>query len=179
MKIIPYFLLIVLIGSGVAFFSRGKVQTVEQDYEYLRIHIVANSNSYEDQQVKYAVKNAVVNYLTPYIAECENKEDCYSVINSKVEVLNAVVKNELNNAGFGYSSRCELTKKEFPTRYYENVILQEGEYDCIYIVLGDGLGDNWWCVVYPPLCFVNKNLQQEQDIVYQSKIVEIINKFFD
>lgn len=178
MKILPYFLLIILVGTGFAFIQKGSVKEVTEEYDYFRIHIVANSNSTIDQEMKFKVKNAVVEYLIPYIAESENKEHCKEIIKSKINILKSVVNNELALNNADYSGEVSITRQEFPTRYYENFILEEGEYDCIYIKLGEANGDNWWCVVYPPLCFMNKNKTEEQDIIYQSKIVEIVKKYF-
>lgn len=178
MKILPYIFLIILCGSGFVFLQKGSVAESEEDYEYFRIHIVANSNSTFDQEMKFKVKGAVVEYLTPYIAESDSESKCKEIISSKQNILKSVVDNELKSCGANYAGKVQLTRKKFPTRYYDNFVLEEGEYDCVYIELGEAKGDNWWCVVYPPLCFVNKNKSQEQDIIYQSKIAEIIKRYF-
>lgn len=177
MKIVPIIFLIVLCGTGFVFLQKGSVKT-EEENEYFRIHIVANSNSNFDQEMKFKIKDAVVEFLTPYIAESENEETCKEVVKSKQNVLSFLIDDELKKNDANYSCKVDIARKKFPTRYYENVVLDEGEYDCIYIELGEAKGDNWWCVVYPPLCFVNKNKSQEQDIVYQSKIAEIVKRYF-
>ena len=74
---------------------------------------------------------------------------------------------------------AKIDKEKFPTRSYENVTLEEGVYDALIIELGSGKGDNWWCIVYPPLCFVNKSDVDAQNIQYQSYLIEIIKKYFD
>ena len=140
--------------------------------EYLRIHIRANSNSQEDQQVKYLVKEAVVEYLTPFIANCYDKDSAIQVINEQKSSLEEVANLTLRENGFNYASKVVVRNELFPTRVYEDFTLEEGFYDALIVNLGKAQGDNWWCVVYPPLCFTATN-----NVKYKSKILEIINRF--
>ncbi len=95
----------------------------------------------------------------------------------KAELTNVekVSKKVLTESGFSYGANAKVTKEEFPTRVYENVTLEKGEYEALIVNLGSGQGDNWWCVIYPPLCFADENTPY----VYKSKILEIINDFFN
>ena len=140
--------------------------------EYLRIHIRANSNSEFDQSVKYRVKGAIVEYLTPYIAECTTKEQAIAMLNIERENLEEIANATLVENGFNYTSKVAVRKENFPTRVYGDFTLEEGVYDAIIVELGEGKGDNWWCVVYPPLCFT-----ATKNVSYKSKIYEIINSF--
>lgn len=149
------------------------VNTKTKNEEYLRIHIRANSNEVIDQNIKYQVKDAMVNILTPYIAECNTKEDALNLLYRKEEYLEDVVDNLLFYNGFNYSCNIVVRNEKFPTRVYEDFTLLEGFYDAVIVELGKAEGDNWWCVVYPPLCFTGN----ESGIVYKSKILEIINNF--
>ncbi len=142
------------------------------DVEYLRIHIRANSNEVSDQNVKYRVKSAMVDYLTPFIAEIETKEQAISLIEDKSDELEKIADGVLKSNGFSYESRVVVRKEHFPTRVYGEFTLEEGVYDAIIVELGEAKGDNWWCVVYPPLCFTASN-----NVKYKSKIYEIINNF--
>ena len=121
--------------------------------EYLRIHIRANSNSEIDQNVKYQVKSLAVEYLTPFIAECNTKEQAEKVLTENKEILENKIDLLLEQKGFNYSSNIAIRNEKFPTRVYEDFTLEEGFYDAVVIELGKAEGDNWWCVVYPPLCF--------------------------
>ena len=141
--------------------------------EYLRIHIRANSNESIDQSVKYQVKDCLVKYLTPYIAECNSKKEAEALLNDKKEYLQTIIDNLLKSKGFSYSSNVVVRSEMFPTRVYEDFTLEEGFYDAVIVELGKAEGDNWWCVVYPPLCFTGN----ESGIVYKSKILEIIKEF--
>lgn len=122
--------------------------------DYLRIHIRANSNSEYDQQIKYQVKDAVVEALKPIANNIKNKEQMIEVLNENVHLLTAVVDNKLRELGQNYTSTVKICEEKFPTRSYEELTLGAGVYDAIIIELGSGQGDNWWCVAYPPLCFV-------------------------
>lgn len=144
----------------------------EHNVEYLRIHIRANSNEIEDQNVKYRVKSAMVEYLTPYIADCKTKDQAISLLESERENLESIADQTLRESGFNYTSKVAVRKENFPTRVYGDFTLEEGVYDAIIVELGEGKGDNWWCVVYPPLCFT-----ATKNVTYKSKIYEIINSF--
>ncbi len=141
--------------------------------EYLRIHIRANSNESIDQNVKLEVKDCLIKYLTPYIAECKTKSQAENLLNSKKEFLENKLDALLENKGFTYKSNIVVRNEKFPTRVYEDFTLEEGFYDAVIVELGKAKGDNWWCVVYPPLCFTGS----ESGIVYKSKILEIIRDF--
>lgn len=141
--------------------------------EYLRIHIRADSNEEEAQAVKYKVKDAVVKLLTPHIAECRTEEDAEKMLESLIPEIERTADGVLAVSGFSYRSKASVRREEFPTRVYENLTLEQGFYDALIIELGTGEGDNWWCVVYPPLCFTGG----ECGYVYKSKILEIIRDF--
>ncbi len=143
--------------------------------DYLRIHIRANSNAEVDQLIKYKIKDAVVNVLTPYIVDCENFDDVKKVMQDNLYVVDSVANSILKTNGFSYSAKSKLCEEEFPTRSYNGYCLEEGFYDAIIVELGKAQGDNWWCVVYPPLCFTNANYGT--NAVYKSRILDLIEKF--
>lgn len=144
--------------------------------DFLRIHIRADSNSTEDQSVKYVVKQAVVEYLAPYLAEATTKEQAMSVVQNQLANLKNVCDKTLKSQGKTYVSTVKLCTENFPDRAYNGVTLPAGVYDALIIELGSGEGDNWWCVVYPPLCFVGDS-DGSGNIVYKSKLLEIIRKW--
>ncbi len=159
-------------GMVWAFSSTG-VENAEAQ-EYLRVHIRANSNGEADQAVKYLVRDDVVRYLTPVVASCETKAQAMDMVGRELPAIERVAEHVLQENGYGYGARASLKREEFPTRVYEEATLQAGVYDALILELGTGEGDNWWCVVYPPLCFTGGN----GSVVYKSKIAEIIRTFF-
>lgn len=162
------FLIIILSGIAVGFAPQNSAHT-----EYLRIHIRADSNEQQAQSVKYMVKDAVVAYLTPYISECDTKNKAETMLTEKLSEIEKVADKVLIEQGFNYTSRAKINTEEFPTRNYGDFTLEQGYYDALIIELGSGKGDNWWCVVYPPLCFTGTGA----NYVYKSKILEIIKHF--
>lgn len=164
--------LIVVIGVTFVLFSTKKTEPNE---EYLRIHIRANSNLDVDQNIKYIIKDKVVEYLIPILCDCETKEQAESALQKNFQGIEAVADSILKQNGFSYSSHAKLCNEYFPTRSYQDLTLDEGFYDALILELGQAKGDNWWCVVYPPLCFVSTNPTGE-GVVYKSKILHIINK---
>lgn len=142
--------------------------------EYLRIHIRANSNLSTDQNIKYMVKDAVVDALIPLLADCETKEDSYEIIESNLEYIEFISNNVLINNNYNYTCNAKMSYEDFPTRTYGDLTLESGFYDALILELGEAVGDNWWCVVYPPLCFVNGSTNVS---VFKSRIIEIIKNF--
>lgn len=147
-----------------------------KDVDYLRIHIRANSNSQEDQEIKYKVKDAVVDALIPVLAEIETFEEAKEVMTQNFELIEKVAGDVLRENGFYYGCSAEIDNEYFPTRVYDGLTLEEGYYDALILNLGSGEGDNWWCLVYPAFCFTQS--QNFDNIVYISKIWEIIKNVF-
>ena len=161
---------IIILLSAVGIMAAPKEQGTGA--EYLRIHIRANSNGEKDQAIKYAVRDEVVAYLTPYIADCEDMPSAERVLFERLKGIEDVAEGRLEKAGFFYGAKAEIKTESFPTRVYDGYTLPAGEYRALIVYLGEGTGDNWWCVVYPPLCFSGAS-----NVVYRSKIVEIIQKW--
>ncbi len=145
--------------------------------DFLRIHIRADSNSDADQTVKYKVKNAVVDYLTPYLTQADTKSKALSIVSARLGEICEVADKVLDDNGFNYKSRAKVTAENFPARTYDGVTLEAGVYDALILELGSGSGDNWWCVVYPPLCFIGTESNGSSSVVFRSKLAEIINRW--
>lgn len=181
-KMLMFFVFIIcgLVVVGIVFNQNGVTKTNRSlsNSDYLRIHVRANSNSDEDQRVKYAVKNAVVDFLTPKIAECHTKSDVEAIIQKNKFEIESLADSILEQNGFEYKSNVKINSEIFPTRAYDDVVLESGIYDAVIVELGSALGNNWWCVIYPPLCFTNYSSQNSLGVVYKSKILEIIRQFF-
>ena len=144
--------------------------------EFLRVHIRANSDAVCDQSVKYEVKDAVVDYLMPLAAACQSKAQAMKRIEDVLSEIEQVADGVLREHGYSYCAKAKLTREEFPTRVYENVTLESGVYDALILELGEASGANWWCVIYPPLCFAGE--ATGANIRYRSAIYDIIAGFF-
>ncbi len=170
----------ILIAAAIVAVTAAVIFAIPQgrsDAEYLRIHIRADSNDAADQNVKYEVKSAVVDYLTPYLAEVKDKADAMRIVRAHLDGIECAANRVLQARGFGYTATAKLTSEQFPDRTYGDLTLKQGVYDALILELGSGKGDNWWCVVYPPLCFVGGESNGSNTIVYKSKLMEIINQW--
>ncbi len=177
MKKILVICLLLISVTGYAFYFLNSNNT--QNNEYLRIHIRANSNLNIDQNIKYEVKNSLVNALYPIVANSNSKEDLMLKIDNNLNSLTEVANNTLHKAKLPYSAKINIKSEYFPTRVYnDNLTLNSGIYDALIVELGKAEGDNWWCVVYPPLCFINANYNGSNKINYASRIFEKVKKFF-
>lgn len=142
--------------------------------ELLRLHIRADSNDSLAQSIKLKVRDDIVDYLVDSCGDVETFAEAYSAISARIGELTAIADNRLIAEGAPYRASVKLTREYFPTRAYGKTIVESGYYDALIIELGSGKGDNWWCVIYPPLCY----LDATDDFVYKSKIKELIDKFF-
>ena len=148
------------------------LRAASSNKQFLRIHIRANSNLQADQSIKYKVKDAVVDALIPLLSEVEDFEEAKSVCSENLEYIESVANGVLAQNGFCYSSSASIKEEYFPTRCYDELTLEEGVYDALILNLGEGEGNNWWCLVYPAFCFTQS--ANSDNVVYISKIWEII-----
>lgn len=178
MKYLPISLLLLLCGF-IFMININSNKQINTNEEYFRIHIRANSNSELDQNVKYIIKDNVVDFVTPYLIDCDTKQKSVEVLSSLLTQIENVCDRQLKLNGFNYTSKAKIEEELFPTRSYDNITLEQGVYEALIVELGEGKGDNWWCIVYPPLCFVNNKSGDGQNIQYQSYLINIIKKYFD
>ena len=170
MKYILSFVGVCLVAVSILFFKDNKEEVNE---DYLRIYVSANSQTSKDEEIKYMVKDAVVDYLIPYLAFSKTKDEAKEVINENLAKINEVAKAVLSANDVDYGVKVSLNKEDVPLRVYDGLVVEEGVYDCLKIELGSSQGDDWWCVVFPAVCFVSS--KKYENIEYISKIWEIIN----
>jgi len=166
---------LIMVVAVVAFLPK---QQELKEYDYLRIHIRANSNLDADQQVKYEIKNEVVKFLTPYLSDVPTKSEAIDIVNNNKPSLIDICISKLRSKGFMYSVNIKVCNEYFPARTYNNTTLDSGFYDAVIVELGSATGDNWWCVMYPPLCFTKKT-EGNADIKYKSRIWQWLKKVFN
>ncbi len=144
--------------------------------DFLRVHIRANSNLEIDQEVKLLVRDEVVKYIAPKVQNLD-KQQAFQLIKKEQKEIQAVADLVLEREGLAYNSKASLKKEYFPMREYGGKQFESGEYDALILELGQAKGDNWWCVVYPPLCFVGGEDVGADEIIYKSKIKELFEGF--
>lgn len=123
--------------------------------DLLRLHIRANSNSEDDQNVKLLVRDVVNDYMCEHI-KATTFDEAYKDISKRLSTISEICTEKLAENGFVYAAKARLDYEYFPTRKYGDTVVDEGYYNALIIELGEGVGDNWWCVVYPPLCYGDK-----------------------
>jgi stage II sporulation protein R len=123
--------------------------------ESIRLRILANSDTPVDQWTKRQIKNVVVTQMNKWVDEPTSLEEAREIVNSRLPEIEQLIGKELQRLGFDYSYKAELAQVPFPTKMYGNRRYPAGEYEALRITLGQGNGQNWWCVLFPPLCFVD------------------------
>ncbi|MBR6788855.1 MAG: stage II sporulation protein R [Clostridia bacterium] len=139
--------------------------------EPIRIHIRANSDENYDQAVKYVVRDEITEYLSELLVGIKSRDQAKTVINLALTKIEKTASSTLERCGFGYGAKARFSREYFPDRYYGNVFYPAGEYDALIVELGKGVGGNWWCVAYPPLCFYGDD---GEEFRYKSLIAELL-----
>lgn len=121
----------------------------------LRLHILANSNSNEDQELKYKVRDNIINYMNSITKNIDSKEEALRIAKENESEFISIAKQTIRDNGFDYDVNINFGNFYFPTKTYGDISLPAGEYDAIRIEIGESQGQNWWCVMFPPLCFVD------------------------
>ncbi len=120
-----------------------------------RLHVIANSNSDEDQSLKYKVRDSLLNYMNNICKDCNSKEEAINIVSEHQEEFKQVALETIRNEGYSYDVKIEIGNFEFPTKHYGDISLPAGFYDALKVEIGKAEGRNWWCVMFPSLCFVD------------------------
>lgn len=136
-----------------------KINTISESYKekLIRFHVIANSDSEEDQELKLKVRDEIIAYLQPKLEKSDSINESESIIKGEYDNLEEISKNIISKEGYNYEVKVGIQYSNFPTKQYSNIILPAGQYKALKIVIGNGKGKNWWCVMFPPLCFVDEN----------------------
>ena len=142
------FLLALLLNTGgVALRARDNLSE-----KVVRLHVLANSDAPADQSLKLRVRDRVLQETAPLLAEAGSREEAETALRARLPQLADAARDALSEYGAAYPVTLELREAYFPTRYYDTFALPAGRYTALRVVIGDGAGRNWWCVVFPPLC---------------------------
>ena len=135
----------------------GRQYYVQQQLaeKVLRFHVVANSDSGADQELKLHVRDAVGAYMHEQLETVTEKKDCENCVKECLPKIEEIAEEIIRENGFHYPVRAELTSCDFPVKTYGNYTFPKGTYDALKVTIGEGEGQNWWCVMYPNMCFQN------------------------
>ena len=118
----------------------------------LRLHVLANSDSEEDQALKLKVRDSILEASATIMQNCKTREDATAAITAAIPTLTSAASETIKREGFDYHVHIELCEESYPTKSYESFCFPSGNYLSLRIIIGEGEGQNWWCVMYPPLC---------------------------
>ena len=118
----------------------------------LRLHVLANSDTDEDQALKLKVRDSILSASAPIMEGCETREEAIAALTSAIPTLTSAASETIQREGFDYPVRIELCEEDYPTKSYESFCFPSGEYLSLRVLIGDAAGQNWWCVLFPPLC---------------------------
>lgn len=145
----------------------------------IRLHVIANSDTFEDQQLKYNIRNKVISTFNKEFENTSTKEESESIIIEKINEIRSEAESIVKNEGYDYEVNVYYGNYKFPRKLYKEIVLPEGYYDAVRIEIGKAEGKNWWCVMFPPLCFVDFGKDQGEpvfDIDTENKLHEVLTQ---
>ena len=156
-KIFNFSLLAFLLFLYVFISAQSYVSAVSTNLSdaVFRLHVIANSDSDEDQALKLTVRDALLNYMNQICSDCSSKEEAISIAERHKEDFQKIAEKTISHNGFNYSVKINMNNCYFPTKNYGDISLPAGFYDALRVEIGQAKGQNWWCVMFPSLCFID------------------------
>ena len=172
-----YFIIFILLFLYVMLYSFSYANNVVSDLSnsLFRLHVIANSNSKEDQNLKYLVRDELISYMNTLCSNVSSKEQAIAIANEHLDDFQKIANEVISKNGFNYSAKVQIGNFAFPTKTYGDISLPAGYYDALKVELGKAEGKNWWCVMFPSLCFVDINngiVPEESKEELQSSLLE-------
>lgn len=174
-----------LIGTGQRFSTQDTADWAYNKNNLIRLHVVAHSDSAVDQALKYSVRDAVLEAAGQLLTDVITTEQAWHILRENLEYLRKRAEESVLASGNTHPISVELGEYEFPTKAYGNFVLAGGTYPALRVEIGAAKGHNWWCVLFPPLCFLNMSgpltpvrIQQEQEPSEKPQVtIEFANPF--
>lgn len=172
-----YFIIFILLFLYVMLYSFSYANNVVSDLSnsLFRLHVIANSNSKEDQNLKYLVRDELISYMNTLCSNVSSKEQAIAIANEHLDDFQKIANEVISKNGFNYCAKVQIGNFAFPTKTYGDISLPAGYYDALKVELGKAEGKNWWCVMFPSLCFVDINngiVPEESKEELQSSLLE-------
>ena len=146
---------LIFIYTSICAFSYAKTISKELSDSVFRLHVIANSDSTEDQNLKYTVRDNLISHMNTLCKNCSSKEEAIKLVTENKSNFQKIAENIIRENGFNYSVNIEIGNFEFPTKTYGDISFPAGYYDALKVQIGEANGQNWWCVMFPPLCFID------------------------
>lgn len=157
LKIGRIFVILILLSLFILISAISYVDAVSNNIadSVFRLHVIANSNSKEDQELKLKVRDELLSYMNIISKDSTSKQEAMQIVNEHKEEFTQIAEKVIKENGYNYTVNVQIGKADFPTKYYGDITLPAGTYDALKVQIGEAKGQNWWCVMFPPLCFVD------------------------
>lgn len=171
-------IIIVALFVGIFYMSHKETEVIIPK-EAIRFRVIANSNSSKDQQNKLIVRDSIQKQMTEDLTCTKNIEEARISITSNLNKYNNLIEKILQENNINSDFNINYGMNYFPKKVYKGVTYEAGNYESLVITLGDGLGKNWWCVMFPPLCLLEaEETEETTEVEYKFFIKELIDKYF-
>lgn len=141
--------------TSICAFSYAQNISTDIANSVFRLHVLANSDSEEDQNLKYKVRDNLLQHMNSLCANCTTKEEAIRIVSENQNSFKEIALETIKNEGYNYDVNINIGNFEFPTKNYGDISLPAGFYDALRVEIGEAKGKNWWCVMFPPLCFID------------------------
>ena len=200
-KMISILSILLFIYTSICALSYASNISTDISNSVFRLHVIANSDSIEDQNLKYKVRDNLIKYMDDICSNCKTKQDAMNLVTVYKNNFKQIALDTIQTEGYNYDVNIMIGNFEFPTKQYGDISLPSGYYDALKVEIGEAKGHNWWCVMFPPLCFVDitsgivpeeskkylqDNMKEEEyalisdnsslDIKFKFKILEFFNQ---
>ncbi|EGT3599003.1 stage II sporulation protein R [Clostridium perfringens] len=160
--------------QALGFTEENIVEDISE--KLIRFHVLANSDSDIDQDLKLRVKDEVLKYISPILNESQSLEESREILKREDKNIIKIAEDYIKSQGFDYTVETTLTRENFPVKEYGNIVLPQGEYEAYRILIGEGEGQNWWCVMFPPLCFIDVTKGQVAYDETEKKMKDVLSE---
>lgn len=200
-KMITILSFLLFIYTSICALSYASNISTDISNSVFRLHVIANSDSIEDQNLKYKVRDNLIKYMDDICSNCKTKQEAMNLVTVYKNNFKQIALDTIQTEGYNYDVNIMIGNFEFPTKQYGDISLPSGYYDALKVEIGEANGHNWWCVMFPPLCFVDitsgivpeeskkylqDNMKEEEyalisdnsslDIKFKFKILEFFNQ---
>ena len=154
-KLVIILSFLLFLYTTVCAFSYAENVSTDIANSVFRLHVIANSDSKEDQDLKYKVRDSLLKYMKEICGDCKSKDEAIALVTEHQEEFKQIALQTIKDNGYSYDVNISIGNFEFPTKDYGDISLPAGYYDALRVEIGEAKGQNWWCVMFPPLCFVD------------------------
>lgn len=178
MKKIIFIVITVIVAFLVYVNVNASVDEIVIPDAAIRVRVIANSNSIHDQNMKMKVKERIEKSISPLLIDVDNVNGARKIISNSIDNLENDVEVLFKDNNYDKDFKINFGKNFFPDKDYKGVHYDEGEYESLVVTIGEGTGDNWWCVLFPPLCLLDASDSETEDVEYQFFVTKMLDKIF-